>query len=358
MPALRLLCVAAALALASAAPVQLPPFKGVLVTAQYRCDDFLCPDWELDVSRVDPAFREKLITKLAMLVPKSPVAAMSFPVYTAYHDPTRTFYTVGLPEQNGGTVWAVTVDAAVNTSTIISSARFEYPEGQGPIVRVHASANNTLYAIMAQGTLAVLDPRSGTITPVSSVVPPSAQGAQITSASVINTANDTLYTFIAGGSGPLVSTLDLRSNYITAATLTAKQEHWGLESLFQAVIRPKTGELLLLVAGRNGDEGFDQIASVDASSGAVTFVYNNLAESNLFFTCDPSTKSCDVLQTACFDAIEDRLYFQATQITSSDDVGTTVLMYADFAARQPYIDTGLNPFTFGYMGFHFVSVQA
>ncbi len=81
---------------AAAMPV-LPAFKGVLVTAQYRCDDILCPDWELDVTRVDPAFREKLITKLAMLVPKSPIQAMNFPVYTAFHEGSRTYYTVGLP---------------------------------------------------------------------------------------------------------------------------------------------------------------------------------------------------------------------------------------------------------------------
>jgi hypothetical protein len=74
-----------------------PAFKGIVGSAQYRCDDFLCPDWELDVARVDPAFRVHLTTKLAELVPKSPVASMSFPVLTAYHNPTRTFYTVGLP---------------------------------------------------------------------------------------------------------------------------------------------------------------------------------------------------------------------------------------------------------------------
>ena len=86
------------LACVAARPVSLPAFKGVLATAQYRCDDFLCPDWELDVSRVDPSFRPvHLITKLAMLIPKSPIASMSFPVYSAYHNASRSFYTVGLP---------------------------------------------------------------------------------------------------------------------------------------------------------------------------------------------------------------------------------------------------------------------
>ena len=85
-------------AAAAALPVSLPSFKGYLVTGQYRCDDFLCPDWELDVARVDPAFRAVNLTlKLSMLIPKSPIASMSFPVYTAFHEASRTFYTAGLP---------------------------------------------------------------------------------------------------------------------------------------------------------------------------------------------------------------------------------------------------------------------
>ena len=33
----------AAAALAAAAPA--PPFPGYIVTAQYKCDDLMCPDW-------------------------------------------------------------------------------------------------------------------------------------------------------------------------------------------------------------------------------------------------------------------------------------------------------------------------
>jgi hypothetical protein len=71
-------------------------FTGVLVTGQFRCDDALCPDWELDVTRVDPSFHVNGTAKLTTLVPKSPVASMNFPVFTAYHEASRTFITAAL----------------------------------------------------------------------------------------------------------------------------------------------------------------------------------------------------------------------------------------------------------------------
>jgi hypothetical protein len=67
-----------------------PAFPGYILSAQYRCDDVLCPDWELDLSRVDPSFRLKNLTEtLDTLVPKSPISVMNFPVFTAYHEPER-----------------------------------------------------------------------------------------------------------------------------------------------------------------------------------------------------------------------------------------------------------------------------
>ena len=196
---------------------------------------------------------------------------------------------------------------------------------------------------------------SSQIVAVGSVIPGSASGARVTAASVIDTANDNLYTFIMNDK-PMITTLNLKSNTITASpNFSLKREYWALETLFQAVWVPKLSQVVVLLQGKNS--GFDQIVAVDTNTGVGTLINGNLASENLFFTCDTHTKSCDNLQTAAYDAIEDRLYFQATEIKSTDDVGTTVLMYVDLAAKFPYIDTGLNPFTFGYMGFHFVSVQ-
>jgi hypothetical protein len=89
-----LLLVCAALGLAAARPTN--DFKSVIVAAQFQCDDALCPDWELDLARVNPSSPPiKSITKLSLLAPEAPVASMSYPVFTTYHDPSRTVFTVG-----------------------------------------------------------------------------------------------------------------------------------------------------------------------------------------------------------------------------------------------------------------------
>ena len=66
-------------------------------------------------------------------------------------------------EENGGTVWVVTIDGPVNTSTLLFSTRFQYPNNLGPIERIHVSSNNTLYAIMTQGVVVSIDPKTGTV---------------------------------------------------------------------------------------------------------------------------------------------------------------------------------------------------
>lgn len=184
-------------------------------------------------------------------------------------------------------------------------------------------------------------------------VVPSTIAARVTQGSLVND-DDVLYTFLVGDGGVLLSSLDLVSGKLSTVPVTLKKERWSVESIFASVW--VQGKIMIFIAGL--DTGFDSIASIEPATGNGVFVHQNLAENQLFFTCDMATKSCDVLQTVAYDAIENRLYFQATNIMSSDDIGTTVLMYVDLNAKQPYIDTGLNPFTFGYMGFQFVKVLA
>lgn len=350
----KIIVVAAALAVC-ASGAAIPKFKGVLATAQYRCDDFLCPDWELDVARVDPSFDLHLITKLATLVPKSPIASMSFPIYTAYHDASRTFYTLGLPEANGGSLWAVQIDNAVNSSTLLYSTRFELPTGVGKFSRIHASANNTLFVIFDDGALFIMDGKTGKFTSVANIIASNATGYKVSPASVINPATDTLYAFLSNGGDSALGIFSLSTERVLALPMTFKHEHMSLEYAFQALWISSRNAIGLVIAGASGDSGFDMIVLVNPTTAETTYLFDNLAESNLFFMCDMNTKACDVLQTAAYDAIEDRIYFQATSIVG-DDVGTTVLMFVDLTHKNPYIDTGLNPFTFGYMGFSFVPI--
>ncbi len=187
-------------------------------------------------------------------------------------------------------------------------------------------------------------------------MPPTHTNPRISQASVIDDVTDNLYTFFESTEGPVLSTFSLRTGQVTSAIVSLRPAvRWGAESMFTALWLPTDNKVVLFLAGT--DAGYDSIVQIDAATGAGEYIEENLAESNLFFTCEPATKTCDVLQTAAYDAIEKRIYFQATQQMSEDDIGTTVLMYVDLAAKKPYIDTGLSPFTFGYLGFQFVSVQ-
>jgi hypothetical protein len=101
---------------------------------------------------------------------------------------------------------------------------------------------------------------------------------------------------------------------------------------------------------------FDQVLEVIPSTGALSDIFYDLAEDNLGFQVDSSTKTDDTLQTDCYDMSTKRMYFQATQYTGDDDIGTTVIMFIDFSAKQHYIDTALSPWSFGYMGYYWVPV--
>jgi hypothetical protein len=183
-------------------------------------------------------------------------------------------------------------------------------------------------------------------------VVPSGSADRVSQASLVN--NNILYTVLVGGGGASFSSLDLSSGHFFSAPIDLKRVRWGVEDAFSLLW--VNNRLVLFLAGQ--DTGFDQIAYVDPTSGTSEFLFDNLAEHQLFFMCQPSTKSCDVLQTAAYDSIENRIYFQATNIVGDDDIGTTVLMFIDINGKTPYIDTGLNPFTFGYLGFQFVAVVA
>lgn len=66
-------------------------------------------------------------------------------------------------QSTGGILWGVTIDAPVNTSTPLSTAHFTYPDGMGPVTRIHVTANNTVIAVMTQGTVVSIDTRTGAV---------------------------------------------------------------------------------------------------------------------------------------------------------------------------------------------------
>ena len=158
-----------------------------------------------------------------------------------------------------------------------------------------------------------------------------------------------------GGNWAL-ATADLAKGSVVVNALKVKQrERFSTEIFLQAVFDVDQDKVILFVRASSSLTGFDQIILFDPSTAEGTFAFYNLMEYSLGFECDPSTKTCDALQTACYDTDSRRLYFQSTHY-NGDDIDSTTIQYADVAAKYPLPSTALEPFTFGFMTFQYVSV--
>ena len=74
----------------------------------------------------------------------------------------------------------------------------------------------------------------------------------------------------------------------------------------------------------------------------------------------PATKDVDSAQTACYDTINQLVYFQAEALppVSSDDADTTTTL-AQFSLLHNYEPVAqLQPFSFGFFGFFYVPIVA
>jgi hypothetical protein len=57
----------------------------------------------------------------------------------------------------------VTIDNAVTAGSLQTTARFVYPSGLGPIIRIHATANNSVIGILQGGEVVSIDSHTGAV---------------------------------------------------------------------------------------------------------------------------------------------------------------------------------------------------
>ena len=156
-----------------------------------------------------------------------------------------------------------------------------------------------------------------------------------------------------------VVVFSVHSLALTVSLIDTKQhERFGAEIVMQSVWVSNINSLIVFLQAVSVQIGFDQILTVDPYTGKSSFMFYNLMENLLGFECTPDLKDCDRLSTACYDPLQQRLYFQATQYTQSDDMGTTTLQFIGLEKRFPYINAGLDPFSFGFENYQFVQVVA
>ena len=108
-------------------------------------------------------------------------------------------------------------------------------------------------------------------------------------------------------------------------------EKWDSEILFHSLWIPSFSKLFVFAtAGDAG--GFDQLLWIDPATGAAHAQLGNLAEDSFFFQVQDSTHTNDLLQCACYDPINNYIYFQTTQSQGSDDTD------ADTVIANVYLD--------------------
>jgi len=343
--------------------IHAPYFPGYILTAEYQCDDFMCPDWSLVVTRVTTLWARNETAPIATLLPESPIADMDFQVLTAYNNITRVFYVAGNIQKEGARIWTVAIDAAVNDAVITNVTNIHYPGNATSIARIHASPNNVLTATFSNGDVYSVDFATSKLDLVGNVLPGSAlANGVVTQASSVNYDLNVLYTLVKTRNSKevFVVTLNLTSGATSSVGLTLdkemeKIEKWEQEDLFHALWIPVENQLLVFADGT--DLGFDQIFWVNTESGATNFWQANLAENLYWFQVNTQTKTDDTLQTGTYDFLNGYIYFQCTQNQGTDDdvADPTVIAFLELA-HPSYPPNVAVTFTFGYIGYAFAPI--
>eukprot|EP00042_Codosiga_hollandica_P015807 m.38763 g.38763 ORF g.38763 m.38763 type:complete len:363 (-) comp45365_c0_seq1:155-1243(-) len=336
-------------------------FPGYIMTAEWQCDDFLCPQWSLTVTRVTTDFSFHETTVLATLVPETAESAMFFPVYTAYNNVTRNFHVVGEMENKIATIWTVNFDNSVDNGTLIATATAHFPASTAAIVRVHSSVHSSLLILWDSGVVSAANYSTGALSTVGDLLSsPSVSTQLLAQASAVNTAENLLYslTQTTSAKAPFVLTMNLATGDTSVVPLvldaSLKNEKWDQETLFHALWIAQFSKLLVFATGT--DLGFDQVLWVDPTTGDVTPQYADLSQNNFFFRVQPSTHTNDLLQCACFDEINNFVYFQVTLSDVDDDTADATDIASIDLNHLSYPPDVQVTFTFGYLGYAFVPV--
>lgn len=347
---------------------------GYVTMATFWCDTFLCPSWELDITRYDVSFNLQDSQKLSILIGKTPIEEMNFQVLTSYDQIGRTYYVAGAQHPGGSTLWVATVDGNVSKATPVGSARvFAYPNVADKLVRMHFISGNTngqLLTAYASGNVYVLDTVTLKSTPLGGNLlqtTPKLNGGLVTQSSDVDVANGLFYTLatttiVHNKSTCYLITMNVVSGVTTAQLLTIRGEDWAGVQFFNGVFIPDQNALVVFAqaGGPTGIVGFDQILNV-FPDGKAAYIYNNIQTAgNYAFQTYPATKQDDTLQPACYDPVTRHLYFQVTSFETDDDSDPMLNMaYLDYSKgkKVPYIDIAISPFAFEYMGWHFIQVE-
>jgi len=115
---------------------------------------------------------------------------------------------------------------------------------------------------------------------------------------------------------------------------------------------------------------FDQLVYTDVSTGAMSFAIFALAEyggagtgGKFEFTEADSLEDDDTWSNSAYDVTTNKLYFQCSDVDPESGIVTITLCQVDIPKTAPpkplyYVNTAIEPMTYGYVGMQYVQVVA
>lgn len=342
----------------------LPNFTGYVVVAQW--DGRTAPDvqWALDVTRQDTEFREHQEYKFIQLIPTTKGEASHF-TYTAYDEATRTYMTTVTRNHSAASLWTMNINKNVdNVTNVLPEVRYAF-KVDAILVGLEIFNNKgvlTPLAIFKDGTVLQVDPKTGASSVFAQLIKdPTTQ--LVTTAIELEPVSMKLWAIVQnvnGLPGRIMVTLDLPTKTISTAILAPLKNHDpALATPFDMLYLPS---LKVVLAFYTGD--FDQLIFVDPLNGEMAFGVFDLAEfcdsnGHYEFMADPFLEADDMWANSCVDNLNKLVYFQCSSVDESGDATTSLcaIPVLDSIKNIPWVNTKIQPMTYGYAGMQYVQVQ-
>jgi hypothetical protein len=334
-----------------------------VVVAQW--DGRTVPDvqWALDVTRQDTEFRARQEYKFIQLIPTTKGDASHY-TYTAFDAATRTYITSVTRNESSGSLWGMTITKDVeNVTSLGPEVRYAFPEFGATLTGLELVNNRgslTPLAIFKDGTVIQIDPVSGATKLFARLVNASSQ--LLTTAIELDPVSQKLWAIGQEATGlpnRFMVTLDLASKAVTSILLAPLKNHDPvLCAPFDMVWLPT---LQVLLTFNTGD--FDQLIYVSPASGEMAFGTNNMAEfsdgnGHYEFMADDFLEADDLWANSCVDSVKALVYFQCSSVDEDGEATTSLCATPILPSIKevPWINTHIQPMTYGYAGMEYVQV--
>jgi len=154
-------------------------------------------------------------------------------------------------------------------------------------------------------------------------------------------------------------TLDLVTLAVTSVLLEPLKNHDPvLCAPFDMVYLPS---LQVLVTFNTGD--FDQLIYTDPRTGEMAFGANNIAEftdanGHYEFLADDFLEADDMWANSCVDPVANLVYFQCSSVDEDGEATTSLcaIPIQTDIKEIPWINTKIQPMTYGYAGMEYIQV--